>query len=232
MIKSTKPKKLEPNALSNSDLFKLKKQLDEELERYIKHGLIENDGQTFLINPYGKAYKETFAYFKEVCKEIEKRIVEKTILDNEIEEDISVKKEKGAFYLDRIVTKENNPNAYDRIKWFNNENEYLDYLMILDLTINGTDQIINGYEPVYKFIEKRTNYDPLKINEEIDKLLKEIGTNLQWIISIEPKHARASGIEGGTDMLYTPEDDTVHYTKYLVDKVVGLRNLLKQKEGF
>ena len=217
-----KPRRLDPKLMSNKDLLDYKNKVDEELNRYVKHGLIDcDDGQAVIGNPYGKAYRETFAYFQ----------INKTLIDINLEEVIEMKQTKNTFYLDRIITKENNPNAYERIKWFNNENEYLDYLIKLEQMINGSDDMINGYMPIHQVIEKKKELDTLKLNEEIDKLLKDLATNIDWVISIEPKEARMAGVEEGTDFVFIPEDDSIHYMKYLLDEIVALRQLIREKEG-
>ena len=227
-----KPKRLDPKLMSNKDLLDYKNNVDEELNRYVKHGLVDcDDGQAVISNPYGKAYRETFAYFQTICEEIHQRIINKTLIDINLEEVIEMKQTKNTFYLDRIITKEDNPNAFERIKWFKNENEYLDYLIRLEQMINGSDDMINGYMPIYKVIEKKKEFDTLKLNEEIDKLLQDLATNIDWVISIEPKDARMSGVEEGTDFIFIPEDDSIHYMKYLLDEIVALRQLIREKEG-
>ena len=132
--------------------------------------------------------------------------------------------------ISKTISKDINAALFNRVSSFETTDQYIDYVIDLEMSLNGTNQIINGYETAETYLDNKENLSKDKIVEETQSILNEVVELVSSIANLEPDNVKESGYDATTGLMFIPEDNVIQYVKMQLDKVVGLVNILKEKK--
>ena len=113
---------------------------------------------------------------------------------------------------------------YERAAKFKSDNDYLNYLLNLDKKINGNDDVLVEYY-LEEFRKESKKLTGLSKDNQIDKLLKMVLNNIEYLIEFIPDEAKIGQISKDGKLIITPEDGFLLNTYNLVKQIIELRNL-------
>ncbi len=128
------------------------------------------------------------------------------------------------------LSKKDHKQIFDRISVVKDVKAYFEYLLDLDVQLNGSDNTNqNGYQSVESFKDSLKGMDEESLNKIKDDLLNDVYNYVDYIYDAVPEEYTYTVYDDG--LVFIPEDDTLAYLKLTTDKLKALLKYLARKEG-
>lgn len=118
------------------------------------------------------------------------------------------------------LQKTEHKELFDRVPVMRDVKAYFEYLLRLDKSLNGTDDVLNGFPNAESYEESIKKMSKEELIKEKEELLDEIFSYIEYINSLVPEEYTCTTYD--YDLEFIPEDNAIAYLKLEADKLATL----------